>query len=322
MNTSTSHYRSTLPQLGKKMFLADGGLETTLIYEQDWELPHFAAFVLLDSASGCATLRCYYERYIAIAQRYGAGMILESPTWRASPGWGPLTGYSNAELAQINQRAIAQLGELRQLHAAPNTPIVISGCLGPEGDGYNPQRHLTVEQAREYHSLQARAFADTEADMLCAVTFTYAEEAIGATLAAREVDMPIAISFTVETDGRLPSGQSLEEAIAAVDIATKGRPAYYMVNCAHPTHFLNQLVPAGSWTRRIVGIRANASTLSHAELDVATTLDSGDPGDFAEQYAQLKQQLPNLRILGGCCGTDHRHIEAVARRCLRREVAA
>lgn len=322
MKIPSHPYRDDLPQLGKKMFLADGGLETTLIFEEDWDLPHFAAFVLLDSASGCVALRKYYEQYIAIAKRYGAGMILESPTWRASANWGAITGYSAAQLTEINQRAIAQLAQLRQQHATPNTPIVISGCLGPQGDGYNPRQQLSVEQARQYHCLQATAFAATEADMLCAVTFTYVEEAIGATLAAREVDMPIAISFTVETDGRLPSGQSLQDAIAEVDIATKGRPAYYMVNCAHPTHFLDKLTPPGSWTRRIVGIRANASTLSHAQLDEATELDSGDPQDFAQQYLRLQSTLPNLRILGGCCGTDHRHIEAVAKCCLLQDRVA
>ncbi|MFK7975880.1 MAG: homocysteine S-methyltransferase family protein [Halioglobus sp.] len=322
MNTQEHVYRCALPQLGSKMFLADGGLETTLIFEEDWELPHFAAFVLLDSPSGSATLRRYYERYIALALQYATGMILESPTWRASPNWGAATGYSDAELTTINQRAIAQLAKLRQTHATEKTPIVLSGCLGPEGDGYNPQRQLSVAQAREYHGLQTAAFADTEADMLCAVTFTYAAEAIGATLAARDADMPIAISFTVETDGHLPSGQSLEDAIAEVDIATKGRPAYYMVNCAHPTHFLSTLMPKGSWTRRIVGIRANASTLSHAELDEATELDAGDPQDFGRQYHTLRQLLPNLRILGGCCGTDHRHIEAAAQCALGTDLVA
>lgn len=322
MKNANHLYRNALPQLGEKMFLADGGLETTLIFEEDWELPHFAAFVLLDSASGTATLKNYYERYLALAVHYGTGMILESPTWRAGPSWGAATGYSDTELVNINQRAIEQLATLRKAHAQDKTPIVISGCLGPQGDGYNPQQQLSVGEAKDYHSLQVAAFDKTEADMLCAVTFTYAAEAIGATLAARDVDMPIAISFTVETDGHLPSGQSLEDAIAEVDIATKGRPAYYMINCAHPTHFLNQLMPRGSWTRRIVGIRANASTLSHAQLDEATELDSGDPQDFAQQYIKLRELLPNLRILGGCCGTDHRHIEAVAKCALHAELVA
>lgn len=322
MNRATTSYRSALPQLGGDMFLTDGGMETTLVYQEDWELPEFAAFVLLDSASGMTALTSYYERYIELALRYGTGLVLESPTWRASPRWGKQIGYSDAELADVNRRAIEQLVQLRGQHATTASPMVISGCLGPQDDGYAPATQLSVVEALEYHSFQANVFSQTAADMLCAVTFTYVEEAIGATLAAREVDMPIAISFTVETDGRLPSGCSLAEAIGAVDSATKGRPAYYMINCAHPTHFLHELGQQRVWTRRIGGVRANASRKSHAELDSSTELDCGDPQDFGKQYIELQRLLPNLRVLGGCCGTDQRHIEAVAQQCLHASESA
>lgn len=322
MRTDTPRYRDALPQLGQKLFLADGGLETTLIFHEDWELPAFAAFVLLDSASGSASLQRYYERYIALALRHGTGLVLESPTWRASANWAEETGYTQDELRDINRRAIAQLSALRHVSATPDSPMVISGCIGPADDGYQPGTLLDVEAARAYHRAQAAALAATQADMLCAVTMTYVEEAIGVTLAAGDVDMPIAISFTVETDGKLPSGQSLADAIGEVDAATQGRPAYYMVNCAHPTHFAHTLTPGANWTQRIMGIRANASTCSHAELDAATELDRGDPLALAQHYRSLQAQLPNLRVLGGCCGTDHHHLAAIAQHCLNENRAA
>ena len=316
MTTTATTYRRELPQIGDKVFLTDGGLETTLVYHEDWELPEFAAFVLLDCASGVATLKSYYEQYIELALRYRSGLILESPTWRASPRWGTQLGYTATDLLDVNTRAIQQLAQLRDEHATADTPMVISGCLGPQGDGYAPANELSIEEAMEYHSFQAQAFANTEADMLCAVTFTYVEEAIGAAMAAKAVNMPIAISFTVETDGALPSGCSIEYAIAAVDNATEGSPAYYMINCAHPTHFRKQLSTGDEWTRRIAGVRANASCKSHAELDSSTELDSGDPRDFGAQYLALRGLLPHLNIMGGCCGTDHRHLEAIAARCI------
>jgi len=128
--------------------------------------------------------------------------------------------------------------------------------------------------------------------------------------------VPAVISFTVETDGRLPSGQPLVEAVEQVDLETDGGPAYFMINCAHPTHFEHLFEdPELAWTERILGLRANASTRSHAELDQAEDLDDGDPEDLGERYAQLRRHLPELRVLGGCCGTDHRHVTAITTAC-------
>jgi S-methylmethionine-dependent homocysteine/selenocysteine methylase len=150
--------------------------------------------------------------------------------------------------------------------------------------------------------------------MVTAITMTYVEEAVGVALAAREARIPAAISFTVETDGHLPSGQPLGEAIQQVDEETGRAPAYYQVNCAHPSHFDGVLDTGGEWRERIRGVRANASTMSHAELDEATELDDGDPADLGERYATLAATLPNLNVLGGCCGTDHRHVRAACER--------
>jgi len=304
-------YRQQLPQLDGELFLTDGGIETSLIFHQGLDLPEFAAFVLLDDDEGLDQLRSYYEPYVALAKERGIGFVLESPTWRASPGWAERLGVSAEKLDALNRRAIELMEELRGTPGPEDAPMVISGCIGPQGDGYNPAEMLSADDARDYHSTQIGTFADTAADMVTAITMTYPDEAIGLTQAARDAGLPAAISFTVETDGRLPNGQALGEAIEQVDDATGRAPAYYMVNCAHPTHFESVLATDESWPDRIRGLRANASTMSHAELDEAEELDDGDPDDLGARYAALKARLPMLNVLGGCCGTDHRHVAAI-----------
>jgi S-methylmethionine-dependent homocysteine/selenocysteine methylase len=302
-------HRDHLPQLDGGLFLTDGGIETTLIFHDGLDLPLFAAFDLLKDDEGTEALRRYYEPYARLASGRGMGFVLESPTWRASPHWASEIGYSESELDALNRKAIALMEEIRERHESADAPMVISGCVGPQDDGYNPSELMSAEAARDYHSTQIATFADTAADMVTAITMTYAQEAVGLTRAALAAGMPVAISFTVETDGRLPSGQALGEAIEQVDVETGGGPAYYMINCAHPTHFDDVL--EGNWTQRIRGLRANASTKSHAELDEATELDAGNPVDLGNRYAELRTRLPNLNVLGGCCGTDHRHVEAI-----------
>ena len=296
-----------LPQLQGDLFLTDGGLETSLIYHDGLELPLFAAFVLLENEEGTDALRRYFRPYLELARDNGVGFILEAPTWRANPRWASELGYSSDQLDAINRRAIELMQELRDGHDGPG-PLVVSGCIGPQDDGYNPGMTLDAEAARAYHSEQIATFADSGADLVTAITMTYADEATGIALAARDAGIPSVISFTLETDGRLPSGQSLGEAIAQVDAETGSAPAYYMINCAHPTHFDDVLEGGGAWKDRIRGLRANASTKSHAELDESTELDAGDPEDLGERYAGLRAQLPNLNVIGGCCGTDHRHV--------------
>jgi len=311
-----ARYRHHLPQLSGGLFLTDGGIETTLIFHEGLTLPYFAAFDLLKHDEGYAALQKYFRTYVDIARRYGVGCILESATWRASPDWGTKLGYSPTALADLNRKAITLLQEIRDAYELSTTPIVISGCIGPRGDGYNPAALMTAEAAERYHTMQAQTFRDMEADLVTAITMTYAAEAIGLTRAAQAAEMPVVISFTVETDGRLPTGQTVQEAIEQVDDATGRGPAYYMINCAHPTHFVGTLAAGEPWFDRIHGLRANASTKSHAELDEATELDDGNPEELGRQYLELKGKLPQLNVLGGCCGTDHRHVEAVCQVCL------
>jgi S-methylmethionine-dependent homocysteine/selenocysteine methylase len=304
-------YRTRLPQLGDKLFLTDGGLETTLIFHNGYELNDFAAFELLNTTEGQQTLKDYFDTYLTIAKRFGRGFILESPTWRASPDWGTRLGYSAEMLADLNHKGVEILENIRHTRESENTPIVISACVGPRGDGYDPSFRMTEQEAEDYHKTQINVFRDTDADMISAITMNYEEEAVGITRAAKAAGMPVVISFTVETDGTLPTGQSLKNAILAVDNATQSAPAYYMINCAHPSHFDKVLADRDTWLDRIRGIRGNASTKSHAELDEATELDDGNPAEFGDQNLALRNNLKKLTVLGGCCGTDHRHIEAI-----------
>lgn len=301
---------STFPSTASGPFLSDGGLETSLIFEMGFDLPLFAAYPLLDSAKGRAALRTYYARFLKIARNHRTGFILESPTWRCSTGWGAQLGHSADDIDRLNRDAIDFLRLLKD-HLGRDMDVVISGNIGPKGDGYSPDELLTAQAAMDYHLHQVHSFADAGADVVTAVTMTHSGEAAGVVLAAQALNMPCVIGFTTETDGLLPSGETLAEAIDAVDNATHGGPDYYMVNCAHPDHFADAL-PGGAVARRIGGIRANASRLSHAELDACETLDPGNPEELAQDYRRLSAQLPNLRVFGGCCGTDHRHVGCIA----------
>jgi homocysteine S-methyltransferase len=305
-----------LPQLHGTKFVTDGGMETDLIFHHGVDLPDFAAFPLLDTADGRGLLTRYYDGYATIAQQASAGLMLEAPTWRANPDWGTRLGYSAADLARVNTAAITLLAGLRERYATTLGigTILISGMIGPRDDGSAAGRPDPGEAAA-YHGPQLEAFAAAGADLATALTLTDVPEAIGIVQAARAAGLPIAISFTVETDGRLPSGPTIADAITTVDSAAA--PDYYLINCAHPTHIRAGLTQPGTrgqpgpWIGRIIGIRANASLKSHAELDDAEHLDEGDIGTFAVAQAGLTAALPALTILGGCCGTDQRHVAAL-----------
>jgi S-methylmethionine-dependent homocysteine/selenocysteine methylase len=303
-----------LPQLADgPAFITDGGLETSLIFLQQVDLPHFAAFPLLDDPAGRDALRAYFAPYLELAGASGAGIVLDTPTWRASPDWGARLGYDAQALDRVNRDGVAFVRELTADPALEGAgPVVVNGALGPRGDGYDPAELMEPDEAEAYHAPQVASFAAAGADMVTAVTMTHAGEAIGIARAAAAAGVPSAISFTTETDGRLPDGTGLREALERTDAETDGAPAYYMINCAHPTHFAGALEDAdGAWRERIRGLRANASALSHAELDEAEELDPGDPDDLARRYRALRDALPTATVLGGCCGTDVRHVRAI-----------
>ncbi len=296
-----------LPQLSGRPMVTDGGLETDLIYHHEVDLPDFAAFPLVDDDRGRELLLRYYDAYVDIARKAGAGLQLETPTWRASRDWGDRLGWSGAELDRVNREAVAMLVRLRD--RAGLDPLLVSGCLGPRGDGYVAGEDVDPDDAAAYHAPQIEAFAEAGADLVTVLTLTGAGEAIGIVRAARSAGLPVAVSFTVERDGRLPDGTPLPDAVTTVD--ANAAPDYFMVNCAHPSHLAPALTDDGDWRSRVVGLRMNASARSHEELDAATELDEGDPAELARAQDALRPRLPNLTLVGGCCGTDARHVAAM-----------
>ncbi|HEY7632356.1 MAG TPA: homocysteine S-methyltransferase family protein [Thermoleophilaceae bacterium] len=298
-----------------RLYITDAGIETVLIFHHGIDLPCFASFPLLENEKHTQVMRSYFEEFIATARRHDLGMLIDTPTWRASSRWGEQLGYSSSDLVEINRRAVMLAQEIREAHARDNIPIVISGCIGPRDDAYAPEIVPSADDAEAYHLPQIATLAEAGVDMITALTLTNVGEAIGIVRASQRVGVPVAISFTVETDGRLPSGQSLREAVEQVDAETDSGPAYFMINCAHPSHFADAL-DDGPWLERIRGLRANASKKSHEELDAAEELDEGDPVEFGADYRDLFERLPNLTLLGGCCGTDHRHVSEACSACV------
>jgi homocysteine S-methyltransferase len=284
--------------------VADGGLETTLLFHDGLELPCFAAFPLLEDERGRAALRRYFENFLRVAGERGLPFVIDTPTWRANPDWGAELGYDAERLAQANRDAVAFVRDL----AAGREDVIIDGVLGPRGDGYVVGERMTGDEAADYHGWQIGVLADAGVDRITALTLTYPEEAVGVVRAAAAAGVPVVPSFTVETDGRLPDGSDLADAITRVDGETDGAAEFFMVNCAHPTHVAAGLGEHAALAR-IGGLRVNASTMSHAELDEAEELDEGDPAALARDNASLRSKLPQVRLIGGCCGTDHRHVE-------------
>ncbi len=315
--------RSNLDMLmsAKRPYLTDGGLETVLLFHEGFDLPEFAAFPLLDDVQGRKALERYFDGFLSVAQAQNTGYILDTPTWRASHGWGKKIGWTAADVDRINRDAVTFARPIAQRWCDKGVPVVINGAIGPHGDGYVVDNALSSEAAQEYHARQIGVFAEAGVDTVSAITLNYVEEAIGVALAAKAQDVPLVLSFTVETDGRLPSGQSVRDAIAQVDAASDASPIYYMINCAHPDHYADILVGA-DWTTRLGGLRSNASRMSHEELDNAEELDDGDPAEFGQLHHAMLQGLTGIKVLGGCCGTDHRHVGAVAHTCVGGHVHA
>jgi homocysteine S-methyltransferase len=307
-----SKYRNELPQLSGDLFLTDAGLETDLIFNRGIEIREFAAHTLLPNRHGREAVASYLRGFLSLANEYDAGFVLDSQTWKAHLHWAKDLVATERELHEANKDAIAFINELRDEFAGNRKPIVLNGVIGPRGDAYAPDVRLAAREAEEYHAKQIGWLAETAVDMVTALTFTQSDEAIGVVRAAQSVGLPVVVSFTVETDGTLPTGQPLKQAIRAVDDATDGGAAYFMVNCAHPDHFFDVLDDS-AWARRIRGLRCNASRLSHAELDECEVLDDGDPVELASQYKSIIAIMPWLNVFGGCCGSDLRHVAEIAK---------
>ena len=307
-----SIYRDALPQTHGSTLLTDSGIETEVIFGAGRELPSFALFPLLADSEGRAILDRYYRGHLAVAAEHGLGYVLETPSWRSNPTWGASMGYSQDAIDDLDRQGVEFLTQIRRTSPLVTGPMPVSGLLGPRGDGYAIDSVMTVDEARRYHQHQIGVFADAGCDLVSACTLTYAAEGLGIALAAREHEIPVMIYFTLETDGRLPDGSRLGDAIAEIDTATEGYVGYYGINCAHPDHIARALDESHDWAGRVLALRANASRLSHAELDEADDLDSGDPEELAEGYLTLLETFTDASVFGGCCGTGVRHIRAIA----------
>lgn len=308
-----------LAQNSGEIFLMDGGVETDLIFNRGVDLPEFASFVLVGDDAGERVLTDYFSDATAVARQHDTGFLFETPTWRASSDWGAKLGYDAEALRRVNSRAVEVMQGLAAANGFDDDRHVISGCIGPRGDGYAPGNMMRGDEAAEFHALQVAALAEAGADLVTALTMNHTGEAIGIAMAAADTGIPCAIGFTVETDGALPDGTALGEAIEAVDAAAPESVAYFLINCAHPDHYTPALDENAAWIDRIGGMRANASRMSHEELDNSEELDFGDPKELGAQYAQLRERFPQITVLGGCCGTDHRHIGEIAGACVSRK---
>jgi homocysteine S-methyltransferase len=293
-------------------FLTDGGFETWLFFVDGFEAPEFAAIVLMDDAKARSAMRRYFDRFLGIAERAGTGYVLDTNTWRGCPDWAPKLGLSRDDLMRLTVDAVSFAKDTRDAWAGRVPSILVNGVVGPAGDAYAPGRVPDATEAFRAHHPQIKVLCEQGVDMISALTMSNTSEAIGIARACDAHNMPVVISFTLETDGRLPTGQLLSEAIEQTDAETGAAPLYYMINCAHPDHFRDILAGEKKWVERIGGVRSNASRLSHAELDVAEELDDGNPTEFGALHAALAARLPNLRVVGGCCGTDHRHVGCVS----------
>ena len=309
-------YRNSFSQFSDRFFLTDAGLETDLIFNRGIEIREFAAHTLLPDPRGREALADYFRGFLTLAREHDAGFILDTQTWKAHAHWAEALGTGDPELREANEDAVAFISGLRDGFSTQAQPILLSGTVGPKGDAYAVEWGLAMSEAEAYHSKQIEWLANTDIDMVTALTIGRSSEAIGIVRAATSAGLPVVISFTVETDGRLPDGQELEEAITAVDESTDGAAAYFMLNCAHPDHFMDVL-DGSEWTRRIRGLRCNASRRSHEELDNSDELDDGDPVSLADSYRLLFERMPWLNVFGGCCGSDLRHVTEIAKVVLR-----
>ena len=308
-------YRNDLPQMSGDLFLKDGGLEIILHFKKGFALPEFASFDVVNDDNGREIISSHLQSFAAIAQDHSVGVILGSPTWRASRDWGEKLGYTSETLADTIRKSVKLVGEVRNEFENVDTPIVLNGVMGPRSDGYNPKEFMTAEEAEEYHSTQIGTFVDTDVDMVTAYTIAYVDEAVGIVKAAQSARMPVVISFTLGTDGCLPTGPNLVSAIEQVDTAAGGGPDYYMINCVHPIHCAEPLASGDRRLKRVKGLMPNASSKSHEELEESNELDEGNPTELAEQLREIRKGMPWVNVLAGCCGTDSRLAKAICETC-------
>ena len=302
------------PRLEGKFYLTEGGTETEVMYKWGFDLPEFAMFPLLDDPEADTVIRNMYRRYLDVAAEQGVGVLLNGHDYRASPDWGAKLGYSAEGLQQMQRRTIQFLDEMRAEYADRVTDVYIAACIGPRGDAYGTGGEITADEAEDYHSVQLHNLDGTAADMAVAATFNNIPEAIGVIRAAKGAGMPIGVSLTLTPEGRLRSGPTLREAVETVDEVTAGAAAWFGTNCSHPLEFEPAIADAGPWLDRLRYIRPNAAKMDKIALCSLGHLEDGDPEELGEQMGDVVRRLPRADIIGGCCGTDERHLSEIARK--------
>ena len=301
------------PRLHRKFYLTEGGTETEILYKWGFELPEFAMFPLLDNPEADAVIRNIYRRYFDVAEARDTGLLILGHDYRASPDWGKKLGYSPDALAKMQRRTIRFLADMRAEYKGRVTDAYIAGCIGPRGDAYGTGGDITAAQAEDYHSVQLTTLKDTDADMAIAMTFNNIPEAVGVIRAATALAIPVGISLTLTTDSRLRSGPTLREAVETIDERTDGGAAWFGTNCAHPLEFEPALADDGPWTDRLRYIRPNAVKMEQVALCKLGHLEDGDPVELGQQMGEVARRFPLADILGGCCGTDERHLDEIAK---------
>lgn len=300
------------PRLEGKFYLTEGGTETEILYKWGFELPEFAMFPLLDNPKADQVIRDIYRRYFDAAEKHQTGLLILGHDYRASPDWGAKLGYTTEGLADMQRRTIEFLDDVRREYVGRVSDVYIAGCIGPRGDAYGTGGDISEEEAEEYHSVQLTTLKSTQADMAIAVTFNNVPEAVGVIRAAHRIGIPIGVSLTLTTEGVLRSGPTLREAIEVIEEKTNGSAAWYGTNCSHPLEFASALADEGPWLERLRYIRPNAVKMEKVALCKLGHLEDGDPVELGEQMGEVASKFPSADILGGCCGTDERHLGEIA----------
>jgi len=301
------------PRLDGKFYLTEGGAETEILYKWGFELPEFAMFPLLDNSEADAVIRGMYRRYFDVAEAHDTGLLILGHDYRASPDWGAKLGYTPEALVEMQHRTIQFLTDMRTEYEGRVTDVYVGGCIGPRGDAYGTGGDITESEAEDYHSVQLTTLKETDADMAVAVTLNNIPEAVGIVRAAAAIGFPVGISLTLTTQGRLRSGPSLREAVESIEEATGGTAAWFGTNCAHPLEFEPAIADSGAWTERLRYIRPNAVKMEQVALCKLGHLEDGDPVELGEQMGDVARRFPRADILGGCCGTDERHLAEIAK---------
>jgi S-methylmethionine-dependent homocysteine/selenocysteine methylase len=298
-----------------RVVLMEGALGERL--KRTYRLPlddHVALAGLVYDDRGSAALIELWSEYAQIAHRHGLPLLATTPTRRAN--------RERVSASRFDQSIIRDnVALLRGLQEQSSAEVYAGGLMGCRGDAYRPTDVLSAAEARSFHAWQADLFAAAGADFLFAGIMPALPEAVGMARAMSDTGLPYIISFMIRHDGRLPDGTTIHDAIQAIDVAVDARPECYMANCVHPAVLYEALSQpfnsTGLVAERFSGVQANASRLAPEELDDACDLESSDAVLLAEDMIRLRDDM-QLRVFGGCCGTDGGHLEEIARRLTQR----